>query len=90
MGQHDLIVQLQETFDDFRLSAPARRKAILPKIELICSMMQERSLSTYSAQCCSRVVNTCRGMAKLKQLKTYDDSKQVSHVLGDISFINIE
>ncbi len=81
------IIELKELFETFKTSPPKSRKSILPRIELACTQIQSFGVSPYVSQCCTRLLESCRQMARLRQPKDYDESTLISRALGDLSSI---
>lgn len=86
---HDaaLVEQLSKAFADFRQSNPLGRKAGLQRIENICNAIRSKNSDGYLSGKCVSLLDACKKMARQRQPNGYDDSREVSFALGDITVI---
>ena len=87
MSAHDLAIQLQSLFEEYRVSTSLGRKPIYPRIESLCQSIISTGVTPYVGQCCSRARESCKQMARQRQPKTYSDSSMISQAFGEISSI---
>lgn len=79
--------ELEKLFDQFKNSFPERRKQILSQVESKCIEIKGRSGDSYVSQKCTSLVVACKNLARLRQPKNYDESRDIVFALGDISII---
>ena len=81
------VIELKELFETFKTSTPKNRQLMLPRIELACAQIQSFGVSSYVSQCLTRLLESCRKMARQRQPKDYDESTLISRALGDLDRI---
>ena len=84
---HPLSVDLENLFSQFRRGSPQDRKQMLDRIEYLLTEIRGKSDSAYVKTKCTSLFVVCKNMSRLRQPSDYDESRESSLALGDISVI---
>lgn len=82
MSHERLAQQLEEEFRVFTNSGAATRSSMLP--QLLALISSARSANFRNSSHCTKLEETCRHMARLRQPKNYNESASSSYALNDL------
>lgn len=87
MEKHEAIMELEQLFTVFRKETPSGRNSLFPQLEFLCFNIGSQFGGSYETEQCTSIIESCKKMKSLRPPKEYNDSNEISFVLGYISII---